>query len=56
MSLSNLLKKINNWFKISKFDLGIIILIILTILLMVGQWRLGKIMPKKEPIRMEGIE
>lgn len=56
MSLSNILKKINNWYKANKFDLGIIILIILAVLLMVGRWRLGKIIPKKEPLRIEGIE
>lgn len=50
------LKKINDWRKISKFDLGIIILIILAVLLMVGQWRLSKVVPKKESIMVEGIE
>jgi len=52
MSLTNILNKIKIGYKTNKLDITIIFIIILTILLTVGIWRLGKVRPKKEPIEL----
>lgn len=53
IKLANFIKRVKFEFKTRKNDLAIALLIIFVILLVMGSWRLKKIKPQKEPIRIE---
>lgn len=50
--LANILNKIKIGYEANKFDIIVVSLIILSILLAMGIWRLEKARPEKEPIRL----
>jgi len=50
--LANFIKRVKLLYKQNKLDLFVFTVIILTILLILGLWRLEKVRPQKEPIQL----
>ena len=52
----SLLAKIGDWYHQNWWNIAIFALIMLSITLLVGYWRLSTLTPEKQPIRFEYIK